>query len=99
MKNLYNLIAVLAIIITISCGEDNDPTLNCVTFDAKAISDLKLFEELALTYGNDPSAVNCAALKTANQTAITSLERFSSCGGDVTKTIDDLKTSLSVLPC
>jgi len=99
MKNLYNLLAVLTIIISISCGGDSDPSLNCITFDAKAISDLQLFEELAKTYSDDPSAVNCAALKTANQTAISSLERFSSCGDEVTKTIDELKVSLSVLPC
>lgn len=99
MKKNYQIMFVLALAFTLSCGSDETPSLDCANPDTAFQNAFTEYLEIGIAYGLDPSDANCNALKTAINNVVPQLERYASCDQEIADSVTEAKNQLTQLTC
>jgi hypothetical protein len=99
MKNLYRLLSICLFAAIVSCGSDEEPSIDCNTPDAAFQAAFLDYFQIGLAYGLDPSSANCIALKAAINIVVPQLERYASCDQETADSVTEAKNQLTQLTC
>ena len=103
MKTLQYLLFAAALILTASCGDDNDPAdCTSASFNQEVNAAINDVNAAGQAYANDPSTDNCNAFKDAANDYLDVVEDLDGCAGisaaDYDQALDAARAAVNSIP-